>query len=370
MTDASSRDNDRKFMQRCLALAVRGRGLVSPNPLVGAVIVKGGRIIGEGYHRRYGGPHAEVNAIRDAERKGKSIEGASIYVSLEPCFHHGNTPPCVDLLLTRKLKRVVVATTDPNPLVNGKSLRKLRRAGIECTTGVLKSEAERLNAPFFTFVKMQRPFIALKTAQTWDGFIAHPDGSSKWITNERSRRHVHTLRASFDAVLVGARTVAADDPMLTVRNVRGRNPLRIIVDGNLSIPSDAAVVQTASDVPTLIYTAKARTKEKKEKIRVIESLGAAVAEMRTGKSRRIPIRDIVKDLAAHHITSVLVEGGSKMYAEFFRSHIVDALYLYSSPAAFGKGIPGVDRLSVPYTRIHRSRTNFGEDILDEYDIAY
>jgi diaminohydroxyphosphoribosylaminopyrimidine deaminase / 5-amino-6-(5-phosphoribosylamino)uracil reductase len=370
MTHTVTHEDDTKFMRRCLELANKGAGSVSPNPLVGSVIVKDGTIIGEGYHRRYGGPHAEVHAIRDAERRGASVEGATLYVSLEPCFHQGMTPPCVDLVIGKKLKRVVAAVVDPNPLVKGKSTRKLRRAGIECTTGVLQTEAKRLNAPFFTFVQRERPFIALKTAQTADGFIAHMDGSSKWITNEKSRRHVHRLRASFDAVLVGAGTVIADNPMLTVRDVKGRNPLRIILDGNLKIPVDAAVVTTAKTIPTVIYTATSRTPEKDQKIGIIESHGAAVVQLKAGRSKRIPVAAVLADLAAHQITSVLVEGGADIYHEFLSARAADILFQYIAVKTFGEGIPGIDRIGAPFVSTHRARLLFGKDTLDEYDLTY
>ncbi|MGE5315261.1 MAG: bifunctional diaminohydroxyphosphoribosylaminopyrimidine deaminase/5-amino-6-(5-phosphoribosylamino)uracil reductase RibD [Acidobacteriota bacterium] len=363
-------EEDERFMRRCLVLAGKGRGAVSPNPLVGSVVVKDGVIIGEGYHRRYGGPHAEVNAIRDAERRGASVEGAELYVSLEPCFHYGNTPPCVDLVIEKKLKRVAAAVNDPNPLVNGKSIRKLQEAGIETVTGILQSEALRMNAPFFTYIRKARPFVALKTAQTADGFIAHADGSSKWITNERSRKHVHALRASFDAVLVGAGTVTADNPMLTVRAVKGRNPLRIVLDGSLSIPESSLIVTTCDEASTLIYTATARTPEKKEKIRRLEARGAVVVQMHAGRSRRIPIGGLLADLANHTITSVLVEGGACIYREFLEAGAADVLYQYRSQQMFGEGIPGVDRLGVSFARTLHTQQRFGKDTLDEYDLTY
>ncbi|HLP17537.1 MAG TPA: bifunctional diaminohydroxyphosphoribosylaminopyrimidine deaminase/5-amino-6-(5-phosphoribosylamino)uracil reductase RibD [Bacteroidota bacterium] len=366
----SARDNDVRYMRQCLDIAAKGYGAVSPNPLVGALLVKHNRVIGQGYHRRYGGPHAEVHAVNDAERRGHSVEGATLYVSLEPCFHHGNTPPCVNLVIEKKIARVVAAVTDPNPLVHGKSIRKLRRAGIACTLGVMRREAERLNAAFFTFITRRRPFVAIKTAQTADGFIARADGSSKWITNDRARAHVHKLRARYDAVLVGAGTVIADNPQLTVRNASGRNPLRIVLDGNLRIPVDTSIVTTSAEAPTIVYTATAETRRKKSKIRALESLGVVVVELDARIDGRLAVADVLADLAAHQITSVLVEGGSDIYAEFLRARMADLLYRYASDTVFGEGIPGVDRLGIPVTRTLRKRMQFGKDWMDEYELAY
>ena len=225
------RTHDEFFMRRALTLARRGLGRTSPNPMVGAVLVRQGEIVGEGYHRRYGGPHAEVEALRDA---GENIAGATMYVTLEPCCHRGKkTPPCLDALLGRGLARVVIGTIDPNPEVSGRSVRALEGTGIETTVGVLEEECRRLNEAYFKYIQTRIPFVTLKVAQTLDGKIASSTGDARWISSEASRRLAHRLRSVHDAVLVGIGTVLADDPLLTVRLARGRNPLRVIVDSTL-----------------------------------------------------------------------------------------------------------------------------------------
>src|SRR5258706_309746 len=207
---------DELYMLECLALARRGAGSVSPNPMVGCVIVKKGIVIGRGYHRRFGGPHAEVNAIRSS---AAPVRGSTLYVNLEPCNHQGKTPPCTELIIRSKIARVVVGTTDPNPLVSGGGIRRLRRAGVKVSVGLLEEECLRLNEFFFKYITTRLPFVTLKVAQTLDGKIAAPKSFPRWITGRQSRRHVHTLRSQYDAVMVGAGTVLADNPRLTVRNV-------------------------------------------------------------------------------------------------------------------------------------------------------
>ena len=229
--------NDEFYMKEALRLARRGLGKTSPNPMVGAVIVRDGNIIGKGHHRRYGGPHAEVEAIRDAQG---DINGATMYVTLEPCCHYKKkTPPCLDLLLQYDLKKVVIGTLDPNPVVDGKSVEALRQRGIETISGVLGEECEKLNEVFFKWIRKGMPFVTLKLAQTIDGRIATDTGDARWISSEKSRKLAHKLRGTHDVVLIGVGTVMADNPQLTVRNVKGRNPQRIIVDSNLKIPLDS-----------------------------------------------------------------------------------------------------------------------------------
>ena len=370
MTDRDAPDIDTKYMNLCLDLAAKGRGLVSPNPMVGAVIVRDGTILGQGFHRRFGGAHAEVNAVLDARRRGASTEGATLYVSLEPCYHYGNTPPCVDLIIERKFARVVAAVKDPNPLVNGKSIRKLRKAGILCEIGVCRKDAVQLNEPFFSWFTNHRPFVALKTAQTADGFIARSDGSSKWITTAASRKKVHALRASYDAILVGAGTVIADDPMLTVRSVRGSNPLRVVLDGRLRLPLDAAIVTTVHEAGTIVYTAKTRNREKRKKIAAFESMGVVVVEMELDRKKRIPVKAVLADLADHKIQSVLVEGGADTYAMFLKAKAADLLYQFTSPTTFGSGLAGISGIKTPVRRRLRSRMRYGKDTLDEYLLTF
>ncbi|MHB1051100.1 MAG: bifunctional diaminohydroxyphosphoribosylaminopyrimidine deaminase/5-amino-6-(5-phosphoribosylamino)uracil reductase RibD, partial [Bacteroidota bacterium] len=255
--------SDEYWMERCLQLAANGKGMTSPNPLVGAVIVKNGTVLGEGYHKRYGGPHAEINAMNAVKDK-TALKGSTIYINLEPCCHHGNTPPCVDAILRHGFSRVVITGYDPNPLVKGKSVSKLRRRGVQCDVGILRREGDRCNEKYRKFITTGFPFVAMKAAQTSDGYIARPDGTSKWITTSASRKFVHKLRNEYDAVLVGAGTVHKDDPRLTVRAVRGRNPVRIVVDGNLSISITHKIYNT--EASTIVYTAKEAAKKKQHAV--------------------------------------------------------------------------------------------------------
>ena len=368
MTSPDARDAE--YMTVCLELAAKGRGLVSPNPMVGAVIVRDGMVLGKGYHKQFGGSHAEVNAVLDARRRGASLEGATLYVSLEPCFHHGKTPPCVDLIIAQRFARVVAAVMDPNPLVHGRSIRALRAAGIRCDVGLCRKAARLLNEPFFSWCKNKRPFVALKTAQTSDGFIAHSDGSSKWITNSQSRKKVHALRASFDAILVGAGTVLADDPQLTVRSVKGSNPLRILLDGRLRVPLGAALVTSAHDTGTIVYTARTRDGKKREKISQLESMGVVVVQLPAGRNKRIPVNDVLAHLAELQIMSVLVEGGAEVYRGFLQAQAADILYQFTSPVTFEEGISGIYGGNALFRRRRRSHNEFGADTLDEYVLTY
>jgi diaminohydroxyphosphoribosylaminopyrimidine deaminase/5-amino-6-(5-phosphoribosylamino)uracil reductase len=354
---------DEFWMSKCLNLAKLGTGTVSPNPLVGAVIVKNGKQISEGYHQRYGGQHAEINAIRKALLNKKTLSGTTLYVNLEPCFHFGKTPPCVDAILKQRISRVVVATQDPNPLVAGKSLKKLKKNGIKCTDGVLKNDAERLNEKFFTFIKTGLPFVALKAAQTSDGFIAKLDGTSKWITNKQSRNYVHRLRSEYDAILVGANTVIKDDPELTVRNIKGRNPIRVIIDGKLSVDLNKKVFNAKA--PTIVYTTKKYSVSGLKKISALEKQGIVVVQME-GKKEILKIKKVISDLGVHQIASVLVEGGQKVFSEFLNASVVDKLYLFTAKKTFGVGLKIFKNNSKPFTLLKNSEKKFGTDVLEEF----
>ena len=356
---------DERWMLECFNLAKLGAGSVSPNPLVGAVIVKNGKKISEGYHQLYGGPHAEMNAINQAFLKKKKIVGATLYVNLEPCFHFGKTPPCVDAILEHGISRVVIATQDPNPLVAGKGLRKLKRNGVECSIGILQHDAERLNEKFFTFMNERMPFVALKAAQTSDGFIARPDGTSKWITNDQSRKYVHQLRSEYDAVIVGANTILKDDPELTVRSVKGRNPIRVVIDGKLSLELNKKVFNTKA--PTIIYTTKKQSVNERNKINRFEENGIIVVQMDDQKGI-IKIKDVVKDLGKRHITSVIVEGGQKLFSAFLNAGVVDKLYLFTAKKKYGVGLKTFDNISKPITLLKLDQMKYGTDILEEFYI--
>jgi diaminohydroxyphosphoribosylaminopyrimidine deaminase/5-amino-6-(5-phosphoribosylamino)uracil reductase len=353
--------NDEYWMKRCLRLAVRAAGNTSPNPLVGAVITRKGAFLSAGYHEHYGENHAEINAIERVKNK-KLLHGSTIYVSLEPCCHYGNTPPCVNEILKHGFARVVVATKDANALVNGKSIRTLRRHGIRCDVGVSAAEARQINEQYFHFIATGMPFVAIKAAQTQDGFIASISEAPKWISNSQSRAYVHILRSRYDAILVGAGTVKNDDPRLTVRSVQGRNPMRIVVDGSLTSPMTSRIFN--DDAPTVVYTSKSSADKKWNKVRMLEMNNIAVVPMRSGNNKLI-IRDILRDLARHKISSVLVEGGQEMYAEFLDNGLVNKMYLFTSPTTYRSGISLFGKIQKPFTARIRKKKRFGNDIMEE-----
>jgi len=312
---------DELYMQRALALARLGTGKVSPNPLVGCVIVQDNKIIGEGWHQQYGGPHAEVNAIRSVEDQSV-LPQSTLYVTLEPCSHFGKTPPCADLIIEKKIKRVVIANGDPNPLVNGKGIKKLKDNGIQVDTEVLASQGLQLNKRFFTFIQKERPFIILKWAQTTDGFIAKKNYDSKWISHEQSRQLVHKWRAEEDAVLVGARTAQHDNPILNVRNWTGRNPARIVLDRFLRL-SDKLHLFDRSQLTFCYNVLKHEEHENLSLIRVAEENF---------------IQQVVHDLYQRKIQSIIVEGGALTLNLFLESGLWDEARIFHSPKTFGDGI--------------------------------
>ncbi len=334
------RQSDEQYMKRALKLARRGEGMVSPNPLVGAVIVKGGRIIGEGFHRRFGGPHAEIEALSSAT---EAVRGATLYVTLEPCCHQGKTPPCTESLVAAGFARVVVGTSDPNPLVSGKGIARLRRQGMDITVGILAEECARLNERFFTFMKTGLPFVTLKYAQTLDGRIACATGHSRWISSAPSLKFAHRLRAVHDAVVVGADTVIQDDPLLTVRLARGRNPLRVVVDSALRIPPHASVLKDQESARTIIAaTRRADAKKRGElKKRHIEVL--TVAADRQG---RVDLRKVFAELGKRGVSSVLVEGGSALITSVLKDKLADRLVVIVAPKIVGTGIDAVGDLGI------------------------
>ncbi|NOY23122.1 MAG: bifunctional diaminohydroxyphosphoribosylaminopyrimidine deaminase/5-amino-6-(5-phosphoribosylamino)uracil reductase RibD [Acidobacteria bacterium] len=314
-----------EFMQRALNLAKKGLGHVSPNPAVGCVIVKQGRIIGEGYHQYFGGPHAEINAIQNAT---EPVAGNDVYVTLEPCSHYGKTPPCVDRLIQEQVKRVFIAIKDPNPEINGRGIRKLIQAGIEVSVGHMEAEAEELNRFFIHFISTGRPYVILKAAITLDGFIADSTGNSKWISNSASRSEVHLLRSQVDAVLIGAGTVRTDNPKLNVRMVKGRNPQKIVLSnsGNLSPKSNVFTDRTI-----LVTAPDALTDEKKMKF---QGIGVQLLE-----DSGPVLTPLLKSFATMGLTSLLVEGGAGIFGAFTEQRLVDEFLIYVAPVILGDGIP-------------------------------
>ncbi len=310
-------------MRRALELAERGRLGARPNPMVGCVIVREGRVIGEGYHAEYGGPHAEVVAVESADG---DIAGATVYVTLEPCSHHGQTPPCADFLIDHKPARVVAAMQDPNPLVSGSGLDKLRAAGIRVETGCLEEQARRLNEVFIKYISTGLPFVVAKCAMTLDGKIATRTGHSQWVTGEAARTRVHELRNSVDAILVGSRTVMMDDPSLTTRlpHGGGRDPVRVILDAGEYLDEDRKVFRMESDAPTWVAVTKPREYPgADEMLRVAAGPGG------------VDMAELVQVLGDRGITSLLIEGGGTTLASAFEAKLVDKVMFFIAPKIAG-----------------------------------
>lgn len=319
--------NELEYMKLALELAKKGTGHVSPNPLVGAVIVKDGRIIGEGYHEKYGQPHAERNALAHCT---ESPEGADIYVTLEPCCHHGKQPPCTDAIIEAGIKRVIVGSPDPNPLVAGKGIQILKNHGIAVDEHVLEDECLQLNDVFFHFIRTKTPFVAMKFATTIDGKIAAYTGKSQWITGEAARNHAHGLRNRYSAIMVGVGTVEADNPMLTCRIEGGRNPIRIICDSKLGISMDSNIVNTSSEVPTIIATVS----DDSEKISALEKAGCEILKTEA-LNGRVSLTDLMKKLGEKNIDSILVEGGGTLNWSILEAGLANKVYAYVSPMILG-----------------------------------
>lgn len=313
-------------MRMALALAEKGKGFTSPNPMVGAVVVKGNRVVGRGYHKRAGSPHAEVIALKEAGNKAK---GATLYVTLEPCVHYGRTPPCVPQIIHAGIKRVVVSMEDPNPLVRGKGIRDLREEGVEVVTGVEEEKARLLNEYYIKYITTRKPFVILKWAMSMDGKIATFTGDSRWISGEKARRFVHELRAEVDAVLVGGGTVKKDDPLLNVRLSRPvRQPWRIIIDPRLEIPLEARIFKEEGGRVIIVC----REEEEEEKRRILEGKGV---EFITFKGERMEISSLLRILGEREVTSLLVEGGEKVFTSFLEEGEVDKVYVIVSPLLIG-----------------------------------
>ena len=359
--------DDRFFMNRAITLASRARGMTSPNPMVGAVLVKNGRIIAEDYHRKPGAPHAEALVIQQAEHKTKD---SVLYVSLEPCCHTDKrTPPCTKAILRAGLKRVVIAMKDPNPKVSGKGMRELKEAGIEVVSGILEEKAMRLNEAYIKYITTKRPFVILKTAMTLDGKIATPEGQSKWITGEKARKMVHRLRSSVDAVMTAIGTVRADDPELTARIRGGRNPKRIIIDPMLDIPPAAKLLRIPQE--TIIVTKKMTRLDKSERARKISSLLTSNIRIITFKGQ-LHLSWLMERLGEMGITSLLIEGGSSLNAHALEDGIVDKVMFFIAPKIIGgrESYPAVGgrmfrRLDEAYKIKDISVRRLGEDILVE-----
>lgn len=358
---------DAFYMKRALELAARGGGSTSPNPLVGAVIVKNGQIIGEGWHERAGEPHAEINAIRNAR---ENLENSTIYVNLEPCSHYGRTPPCAEELVKRKFRRVVVAMEDPNPMVAGRGIKLLRDNGIQVDVGINRIEALMLNDIFIKYITGKTPFVLIKAAMTLDGKTATKTGDSKWISGELSRQYVHQLRNRYSSILVGLNTIIKDNPELTSRltGMKTINPVRIILDSKGRIPTDARVLEMDENKRTIVATTEDMPAEKKE---YLENRGAEVITT-DKKAGKVNIKQLAGELYKKGIDSILVEGGGTVAASFMEEGLADKAAFFIAPVIVG-GITaptpvmgtGVNFVREGCKLKHRKLSTIGEDILVE-----
>ncbi|NPA54251.1 MAG: bifunctional diaminohydroxyphosphoribosylaminopyrimidine deaminase/5-amino-6-(5-phosphoribosylamino)uracil reductase RibD [Aquificae bacterium] len=360
-------DKDTFFMREALKLAKKRKGLTHPNPTVGAVIVKDGKIIGKGYHEKAGKPHAEREAIKDALEKGYDISGSTMYVTLEPCCHYGRTPPCTEAIIDSRIKRVVIATLDPNPQVASKGVEILRKQGIEVKTGVLENEAKELNEDFFVYITEKRPFVHLKIAQSLDGKIATYTGSSKWITGEKARKYAHKLRKEATAVMVGVGTAIADNPSLTVRHIKTeKQPKRILIDKDLKTPADFNIF--SGDAETIVITSK---NADKGKIKLLEKKGIRLIFLPLVENR-FRIEDILDALYKEEIVHLLVEGGKNLITQFIHKNMFDRISLFIAPKIIGEeGISSIGKLGIEdinqAIKLKRKKIKtLGEDVLMQF----
>ncbi len=359
---------DLKYMKMALKLAKKGRGYVKTNPLVGSVIVKNGVVLSTGYHRAYGEYHAERNAILNLKT---SACGATLYVNLEPCVHYGKTPPCTDIIIDSDIKRVVVGTLDPNPVVAGKGIDKLRENGIIVDVGIMERQCSKLNEIFFHNIKTKMPFVALKFGMTLDGKISTSSGISKWITNVEARKHAHFLRSIYSGILVGINTVIEDDPQLNCRLIGKRNPVRIICDTNLRIPLDCNIVKTAKKQKTYV----ACSIEDDSKINKLKEAGVQIINVEK-LNGRINLKQLLLKLYDMGIDSVLVEGGSEINYSFAENRLINAVYSYVAPKIVGGvsaktpvGGAGIQNLNEALNLRNENVKFLGDNILLEYRSA-
>ena len=372
------KSENEEFMLEAIRLAKLGEGKTNPNPLVGAVIVKDGKIIASGYHRKYGELHAERDALKNAAENNTNVHGAEIYVTLEPCCHFGKQPPCTQAIIEAGISKVIVGSRDPNPLVHGKGIQELRKNGIEVTEDFLREKCDALNEIFFHFITKNTPYVAIKYAMTLDGKIATHTGKSKWITNEKSRTYVHELRNKYSAILCGIGTVLADDPLLTCRIPGGRNPVRVIVDSHLRIPFTSNIVQTAKDVKTIIVCCS-QTEEEIEKKAYLEKFGAEILVLqdkaKNSENTHVNLRVLMAELGKRKIDSVLIEGGGEINFSALQNKIVNKVYCFAAPKIFGgneskspvEGL-GINETKEAFSLSLKNIQQFDEDLLLEYDV--
>lgn len=308
---------DDKYMRVALKLAWRGIGSVEPNPAVGAVIVKDNHIIGKGWHKKFGAPHAEINALRNCK---KSPAGATMFVTLEPCCHYGQTGPCTNAIIKAGIKKVITAVKDPTKKINGRGFKILKKAGVQIETGLCEKEAKKINAPFFKFAKTNIPWVIIKWAQSKDGFLARTD-KKRWITNSQCRKDIQKLRTRVQAILVGINTVLADNPLLTIRPDNGRQPLRVVLDSQLKIPKNSNLIKTAKKWPVCIFTTVKNKKINQKGIEIIKI---------ENKGKKINLKSVLKVLGKRDVQQVLVEGGEKVITSFLKQKLADEIIVYTS----------------------------------------
>ena len=366
-----------KYMRMAIEEAKKGEGFTNPNPLVGAVIVKEDRVIGIGYHKKYGENHAEINAFLNSKENGEDVDGASIYVTLEPCSHYGKTPPCADAIIKNKLKKVIIGCVDSNPKVAGGGIKKLKDAGIEVVVNVLEEECRKLNEVFFYYIANKRPFVVMKYAMTMDGKIATVSGKSKWITSEKTREYSHRFRNKYSAIMVGINTVIEDNPMLNCRLPNSRNPIRIILDSSLKISLESNICKTAKDIKTFIATVKTDDDNKNKKIKELEGLGVEIIKTESDDGR-VNLKELMKILGEEkEIDSVYVEGGASLHASLLKEKLVNKALVYIAPKIFGGfeakspiGGEGIEEPDNAIRLIGSSITKIDEDLFLEYYLKY
>lgn len=349
----------KKYIELALKLAEKGKGYTSPNPLVGALVVKRGQIVGKGYHKKVGCDHAEVVAIKDA---GKKAIGGTLYVTLEPCSHWGKTPPCTERIIESGIREVIIGMKDPNPIIEGYNELKFR--GLKTKIGILDKECRKINEPYIKWIKTKTPFVIVKAAMSLDGKIATRTGDSKYISGREARKLVHQLRAELDAVMVGINTILKDDPQLTTRLVKGPDPIRIIADSNLKIPLRAKVLDNPQKV--IIATSK---KASKKKAKQLQQKGAKILVLPL-KKNKIDLKQLMVELGKLEITSVMVEGGAELNADAIRSGIADKVLFFIAPGFIGDGLGavgdlGIKKVDKKINLNHMSTKKVGKDILVE-----
>lgn len=348
---------DLTMMQRALALAERGRGAVEPNPMVGAVVVKNQGIIGEGWHQKFGGSHAEIHAL---EHAGVAARDATLYVTLEPCCHQGKTPPCTQAIIQAGVKRVVAACRDPFPKVNGGGFAQLQKAGVEAVWGVGQERAEKLNRPYFKLVRKGKPWVIGKWAMTLDGRIATRTGDSKWISNELSRARVHELRGRMDGIVVGIGTVLADDPKLTARPAGPRKPARIILDRQLRLPLTSQLVRTARETPVLVVHQEGAEPACRQSLMDAGCSCLPIA----ATDPQMTVQEMLLELGRQRYTNILVEGGGKVLSSFFQAGEVDEVWTFISPKILGDGI---SPLVYPGSQLVQQATPLLDLVIEQLD---